>query len=274
MEMQSRKLGLIWIAPALLGADAAMAADPWADRVVEYRPGATTNPYDDPSAALGSPERFTGEGSFPSVVSMFSPPFLANEIVSIGEGGYLTVAFDEPIRNLATNQFGIDFIIFGNGGFIDRDYPRGTIGSPPSTFGLDLMRVSVSEDGEHFISLGDFTEGLFPTQGFADVGPYSDVPGRVPTDFTRPMDPRLTLASFAGLTFDEALVLYDGSGGGTPIDVDPTGLASIWFVRIDVLDDLNPLTKLTVEIDGFATVPEPSSILMLCLFGAAFRRRR
>jgi hypothetical protein len=245
--------------------------DPWADRVVDFDSGANADPgFPDPSTALGAPERFTGEGSpFPGVVSIFSPPFGTDEIVSVGEGGALTVAFDEPIVDDPTHPFGVDLIVLGNGGFIDTAFPNGQIGDPPGTFGMDPMTVLVSQDGVTFVSLGEFTEGLFPTQGYLDSGPFDATPGTDPTDFTRPVDPSLTLDDFAGLTLAGALALYDGSGGGTPIDVGGTGLSEVNFVRIE-----NRTPGVTVEIDAFAAVPEPATAgLLAAVAGAALRRR-
>lgn len=268
-----------FVSSSLLGPTAAHAQDPWADRIVGYVPGTMPVPgYTNPQTAIGSPERFTGElAGFPGVVSMFSPPFGTDELVSIGEGGSLTVEFFEPVTNDPTNPFGVDLIVFGNGGFVDVNFPNGRIGAPPTTFGFDAMRVSVSADGARFVELpGEFTEGFFPAQGYLDSGPFDPVPGRMPTDFTRPVDSAHSLNSFSGLTLAEALLLYDGSGGGTPIDIAAGGLSSIRFVRIDVFDDGNPMTDLNVEIDALATVPEPATAAMLGLLAlsAAFRRRR
>jgi len=248
------------------------AADAWADHVVSFIPGAGADPtFGNPTVTLGSPERFTGEGVFPSVVSIFSPPFGTDELLSIGFGGSLIVEFDEPITDDPGHPSGIDLIVFGNGGFADADFPNGLIGDPPFTFGLDPMGVSVSADGVTFVLLGTFTEGLFPTQGYLDSGPFDGTPGNVPTNFTRPVDPTLTLDDFAGLTLVQALGLYDGSGGGTPIDIGPAGLGAVRFVRIEGVTE-----GVTVEIDAFAAVPEPVSanlVLGLIICQAAFRRR-
>lgn len=246
---------------------AARGQDPWADRVAAYGPGTTPAPgYLDPQTALGAPERFTGEGAFPSVVSIFNPAFGTDELVSIGEGGYLTVEFNEPITNDPGHKFGVDFIIFGNGGFADDDFPNGRVSTPPFPFGFDAMRVSVSENGVDFVALdGEFTEGFFPAQGYRDAGPYDSAPGHQPTDFTIPVNPNLALSDFAGLTLAQVLALYDGSGGGTPVDVNSviSGLAEVRFVRIDVLDDHNSDTALNVEIEAFAAVPEPATLWLL-----------
>src|SRR5262245_19793021 len=68
------------------------AAAQYAAAVVSYNAGATPAAgFITPAASLGSPERLTGEGSFPGVVSPFNPPFLASEIVSVGEGGQITL---------------------------------------------------------------------------------------------------------------------------------------------------------------------------------------
>jgi len=250
------------------------ASDPWADRVVRYTRGTQTGSgaFGDPQVALGSPERLTGEGVFPSVVSMFNPPFGEDEIVEIDFGGELVVEFDEPIVDDPANPFGIDLTVFGNGGFIDVDFPNGQLGDPPATFGVDPMEVSVSNDGVTFVSLGTFSEGLFPTQGYLDSDPFDAGPGSVLTDFTRPIDPALTLSDFSGLPYEQALALYDGSGGGTPIDIAAAGHTSISFLRI-----AGVAAGVSIEIDAFAAVPEPATAAMLptfLLFGCAFRRKK
>ena len=222
----------------------------------------------DPGTALGSPERFTGEGIFPQVVSPFNPVWRTNEIVQIGEGGFLTLQFDEPITN-DDHPFGVDFIVFGNGGFIDGDFPNGTVGDPAGTFGVNDMLIEVSEDGTTFHSLGAFSEGMYPAMGYVDAGPQDDTPGSILTNFQQPLDPALTLADFAGLTYDQLVALYDGSGGGTPVDIAASGLSEVSFVRFSV-----PGSG-TVEIDAVSRVPEPTAMGFL-LFGglAAFRRGR
>jgi hypothetical protein len=234
----------------LLVAHAASAAgDPFADVVVSYVAGA--NPaagYTSPSAALGSPERFTGEGFFPSVVSPFSPPFLPDEIVSIGAGGSLVVKFDEPVVDDPGNPFGIDLLVFGNSGFIDGAYPKGFV---DGIYGNGGGVIEVSQDGEHWTPVvGAVADGLFPTLGWLDAGPFDDLPGRIPSDFTKPVDPALALRDLLGLDYPSLVALYDGSGGGAGINLAGTGLSWIAYVRISVPAD----AVLHVEIDAFAAV--------------------
>src|SRR2546423_14112086 len=75
----------------------------YAAQVISYSPGTTpASGFTISSSALGEPERFTGEGVFPGVVSPFNPPFRPNEIVSIGEGGQITLR----LSNYAVAQSG------------------------------------------------------------------------------------------------------------------------------------------------------------------------
>ncbi len=78
----------------------ALLTNPFADSVISYDAGTSaTDGYTDPTAAIGEPTRFTGEGVWPSVVSQFNPPFMTNELVSIGIGGELVISFNEPVLN-------------------------------------------------------------------------------------------------------------------------------------------------------------------------------
>lgn len=246
--------------------------NPWGDGVVEFDPGlGGIEGYDDPFTTLGSPERFTGEGIFPAVVSPFSPPYGTDEILSIGPGGHLTVSFDQPVVDDAFNPFGVDLLIFGNAGFIDDAYPAGVVGG---FFGAGGGVVEVSADGKNWVTvLGAVADGLFPTLGYLDAGPYDEVPGSVPSDFTRPVDPALDLTDFIGLEYPDLLALYGGSGGGSGIDLASVGLAEISFLRVS-----NPTSsELNVEIDAFsdvAPIPAPGALAGLAAAGLFGRRRR
>jgi hypothetical protein len=259
-----------WLAAPGIGG----TPDPFADGVIDYDPGnVSVDPYNNPQMAIGMPALFSPAGQFSTVVSMFAPAYLPEHLTGIGEGGWLVVEFEEPITNAPDHLFGVDLIVFGNAGFVDTRYPDGQTDSLGTLFGLDPMQVSVSADGQTFVPLGNFTEGLWPTQAYLDVGPQSPTPGQSLSDFTRPMDPALTQADFADLSFAQAMALYDGSGGGTPIDISSTGLSSVRFVRIDVPEI--PDGDIVVDIDAFAAVPEPgtAALTILAGLGAAFRRK-
>ncbi|MFO0974476.1 MAG: hypothetical protein U1A27_13700 [Phycisphaerae bacterium] len=253
----------------------ARAADPWADGVTGYSPGSTpVAGYTTAGVALGEPARYTADPLFPSVVSMFSPAFGTDQIVSVGEGGQLTLRFDEPVVDNPANPFGVDLIVFGNSGFIDFNFPLGQQGGSAGLFGNDVVTIELSADGSSFVSLGSISLGLFPTQGWLDVGPFDAAPGVAPSNFRQPVDPSFTLSSFNGLSYAQSLALYNGSGGGTPIDLAGSGLPAISYIRISVPDDGNPGTSRHAEIDAVSTVPEPASAALLLLAALARPRRR
>lgn len=254
----------------ICGVGGVFAADPWADRVVTYDPGIVgVGPYQDASVSIGSPERMTGEGVYPGVVTMFFPAFGTDEIVQVHPGGELIVAFDEPIVDDPAHPFGVDFSIFCNGAFADEAYPNGTIDRDGMMFGANPMQVSVSADGITFVSLGEVQSGLFPAQGYRDAPPYGDQPGASPTDFTFPMNPALAPQDFASLTYAQALNYYGNSGGGTPIDIATSGLPAIQFIKVESGFG----SDVPIVIDAFATVPEPSAAQGLLIFGTAFLAR-
>ncbi len=239
------------VAAALSAAPARGGADPFADAILSYVPGANAAPgYLDPETALGAPERFTGEGIFPSVVSVFSPPFGIDEIVSIGAGGNLAVSFDVQVTDDPRNPFGIDLLIFGNAGFLDEAYPDGICGG---LFADEGGVVEVSADGVQWVVVpGAVVDTMFPTDGWLDAGQYDAEPGEVPSVFTRPVETALGILDFLGLDNAGVRALYDGSGGGTGIDLAGTGLATICCVRIS--NPGSPRLVPSIEIDALADV--------------------
>jgi hypothetical protein len=257
---------IVWI-----GAQSSAEAGAFANKVLDYSAGTGVSAaFTQSQAALGSPERFTGEGSFPSVVSPFSPPFLPDEIVSIGETGFLTLR----LSNFAVAQAaGPEIGIFGNVGFIDTSYPNGQAGNPVGTFGIDSVNVEVSADGLSWVSLGLVTPNI-PTNGYTDLtDPFSGTPGTALSDFGLPFTG--TLADFNGLPYSNAsdphmLELLGGSGGGTWIDISASGLAQVGFVRFSVASDGVPTSRLKFDLDAVSVansavglaVPEPATWLL------------
>ena len=232
----------------------------YAEAVVSYVPGVGFSPgFTNPAAALGEPSRIT-PGTFGGDVDPFDPPYLASQLVSIGAGGSLTVKFGRPVINHPRNRFGIDFIIFGNSGFIITNAldPNtfdwiGTPATDGSLFGNNAgaSRVSVSRDGTVFYELNPTValpvDALLPTDGSVD--------------FHVPADPSLTQADFAGLTLEGIRALYYGSAGGAGYDIstaqDAQGravmLPEINYVRVEILSG-------KAEVDGFAAVFVPPGL--------------
>ncbi|MDG2095613.1 MAG: hypothetical protein P8J89_10135 [Phycisphaerales bacterium] len=228
----------------------AMSQDPWADVVINWEPGIGGAPgYDSPQRSLGQPARMSGQGIDPGVVSPFQPAWTPNELVSIGAGGELVIAFDEWIMNDPDNPHGIDLIVFGNSGFIDGNSPLGTNNG---LFGADGGLISLSEDGEDWLMVpGCLADDAWPTRGWIDADPYDMEPGSEPSDFLTPMDPAISWTSTIGIPWSDLVETYGRSAGGVGIDLEPLGLNRIRFVRISVPVD----AFLAPEIDGIVDVP-------------------
>lgn len=226
----------------------ARAQSPYASSVITYSPGSSpAGGFTIAASALGEPTRFTGGPFFPQAVTPFQPAFMTSELVSIGAGGELVVAFDHDVTDDPRNPFGVDLIVFGNAFFGDAAYPMGT----PSGLFAEGGQISVSHDGVSWVAVpGTDADGFAPTCGWLDASPYATVPGLEPTDFTRPIDPSITAASMIGQEWSAVRAMYDGSGGGAGIDLAPLGLSSIRFVRVRV-----PAGAMqSAEIDGFSDV--------------------
>jgi hypothetical protein len=235
------------VTAALAGGD-----DPFADQVISYEPG--VNPaagYTDPTAALGEPARYTGEGFDPTIVSAFTPPWRPDEIISLGAGGRLVVKFDTPVTNDPDNPYGIDLLVFGNAFFQD-SWPLQHVVAAPASVNSEGGVIEVSVDGETWVTVPDLqADGVYPTEGYLDrTSPIDTQPGTVLSDFTLPVNPALTLADFEGLAYEQVLDLYAGSGGGMGIDLGALGLEAISYVAVT-----NPADALdTPEIDAIADV--------------------
>lgn len=238
------------LAPAALGVEAlAEAPAPrCASSVVSYTTGTGTGAaYRNPLAALGPPTRFTGVGLEPGPVTPFRPAFMPGEIVSVGRGGSLVVAFEQPVLDDARHPFGIDLIVYGNAFCADAEYPSGVASATFSEGGT----IELSADGVAWVTVGGAeADGGLPTLGYSDVEPYATKPGLVPTDPARPVDPALAPSSLAGLAWDELVAAYGGAAGGTGIDLAPLGLASARFVRISVAAD----AAFVPEVDAIVAV--------------------
>ena len=227
-------------------------ADPWADEVTEWNPGVGgAAGYDNPETALGPPTRTTVDDL---CTSPFYPAWGTDELVSIGAGGSITLRFNEPVLDDPENPFGIDLLLFGNCGFIDQSMPDGIVGG---LLGADGGELEVSVDGIEWIRIpGCQADGIWPTRGWRDLGPYDLGGSNRPTDFTRPLQQSLTMDDVLGLSWAALIEHYDGSGGGTGVDLADAGVDAICCVRIS-----NPSgALLSPELDGVADVsPEHSA---------------
>lgn len=257
---------------------AANADSPFASAVVSYAAGTgAVAGFTNPSVALGSPERFTGEGLFPQAVTPFQPAYRPNEVVSIGVGGHLTLAFDHDVLDDPRNPFGVDLIVFGNAFFTDSSFGLGVVAGVAAEGGT----ISLSEDGIQWVTVkGRAADGLFPTLGYLDAAPFSTVPGTIESNFLRPVDPSITIDDCVGLPYELLLDLYDGSGGGTGIDIGAHGLSRVRFVRItgpsvlgtspeiDAIADVAP-TAPAGDLDGDGIVGASDLATLLASWGTS-----
>jgi hypothetical protein len=249
----------------------ALANDPWADRVIQYSPGSGANTaYTDPSRALGSPTRVTGEASgFAGATTPFNSPFESDELMQVASGGFVVLAFDEPVTDDPQNPFGIDLLVFGNSFFFD---PNNFTSPTAQLLSSDAGTIEVSSDGQTWFTItGVEADGLFPTLGYVDVtDPYSSPAGNIATDFTKPVNPSL---AWTGLDLTQLVTAYDGSGGGAGVDLASVGLSSISFVRLSVASG-----AAAIEIDALSDVspiPTPSAhVILACSLLLASKRRR
>jgi hypothetical protein len=253
---------------------------PYASSVMGFYYGAGTvpvdpvdkvTPFDHAPVVLGRPTvDTTGEWDEPGVpVVPVQPAFRAFELVSIGEGGFIEVAFAHPVLDHPDNPFGSDLIVYGNG-FQNLSSGRWTNGSPHlSTVGTngnyEAGLVSVSQDGVHWIALtnGPYADAFAPTLGRVydpdrvdtNLGTWNAWWGG-PADPTLPLDPALNMVDWSGMTVAEISARYRGSAGGTAFDLagleldpDPdTGRKWIRYVRIERMGATNP------EVDAVADV--------------------
>ncbi len=259
----------LYVACVLVTAAPCVVASPFANELVSYAPGVgAASGYSNATVALGSPERFTGEGQFPGAVTPFNAPWGADEVVSIGRGGSLTVRFAQPVVNDASNPFGVDLLIFSNAFFFDPDTFEPTA---LAIFGQGGI-VEVSQDGSDWRAIsGAHGAGAFPTLGYSDLtDPFATAPGMVQSDFTKPVNPAL---NWLGMDMAQLVAAYDGSGGGVPIDIAATGLSQISYVRVSVAANAPG----PISIDAFsdvAAIPSPGGLFVVSAGISFFARRR
>lgn len=238
---------------------AATAADPpspWPDEVVEYEPGDSPVPgYTDPQVVLGPPARFTENVPHPGVVSPFQPAYSPADIVSIGPGGHLTVLFETPVENDPRHMHGRDLIVFSNAFFTNVGSPGAVVGGLAADGGI----VEVSPDGDQWTAVPDIdVDGLYPTLGYIDAGPFDEEPGLLLTDPRRPVDPALTLDDFIGESHEQVVEMYAGSAGGIGIDIGAIGLDAVKYVRFSnpvgngsaIEVDAVGRTRVTADLNG------------------------
>jgi hypothetical protein len=239
----------------------------FATAVLDYDAGiGFADGFTNSAAALGAPTMRLSYGP----VDPFNPPFADTELVSVGKGGLLTLEFDTPIPNSLLSPWGIDFVVFGNEGFMDTNWPAGQTDGKlfNQAFGTPgLSCVLASEDGISFFELRPPTsisaavDMLFPADSSGIIG--------------LPVDPRLSNEDFAGLDLAGIRGLYAGSAGGAGFDLQWAIDNSGQSVRLDSARQLRiEVTDGKVEVDAVSVVPEPTGLMSIGLLALLVYRTR
>jgi hypothetical protein len=200
---------------------AGLRADPWADEVLDFTPGTSAGFGQDrlPGNVLGRPE-----GGLSANVPQASP----EEILSLGHGGSITLAFTD---NVAANGPGDDLIVFEN------VFLRISDGDPF----IESATVEVSADG---VQWHEFPFDFVP---FDPPTPPSTIPTILADSFPlgfAGVSPTLTTSANGVDPTDPAV------SGGDAFDLDDVGLPFARFVRITDSSGRTDGDGETVEDDG------------------------
>jgi len=228
-------------------------ASPYASSLIAFNQGIAADPgYDNPYVVLGSPPA-TDSSGWP--VSITSAPWEPTDVVSLGNGGSITIAFNHQVlNNSADVEYGIDLLVFGNS-FFATDWE--TDGRIVGTY-FEPAKIEVSQDGVVFYEIANtVADALYPYTASAENFVHA-TPGGIEYMNRQPSDVEAD---------------YSGGCGGAQVDISNAIGASLdWIMYVRVTDITGDSG--IADVTGFAdVVPEPATIFVL-LAGAAFLRRR
>ena len=277
-------LGLLSLALIFGGATAAHSQE-FASSVVGYSSLSTDPLYSNPNAALGQPTTLADDGygdvyHDSSVYSAYgTDPQKNNLLVSLGNtgAGSLTVKFDQTaITHSDSHWYGEDLIVYSNQFFVADNYALTNSDmtqihvTDGSIFGA-LPTVSVSADDINFVTLTPTSSLLFPENPYKWVGVSAQNPSGWDDsslqDFSKPVDPALNAANFAGQSAAfVANTLYDGSAGGTAFSLAGTQFADtgIQYIRFTGLGTIDGVSRVS-DAPNANPVPEASSAVSLSI---------
>ncbi len=268
-------------------------AQQFASSVAAYSNLSTNGLFSNAAAALGQPTTLADDGfgdlyhTSAAYAAYGVNPAGNNLLVSLGGSGQgsLTVKFDlAPIIHSNQHWFGQDFIVYSNSFFVGTNYATGEGYVLPDTdmtqyhatdgsiFGT-RPSVSVSANGTDFVTLTSANTMLFPENPYKWVGisaqnpsGWDDTPGNL-QDFSKPVDPTLTGADFAGKSIAEvANTVYNGSAGGFSFSLADTPFATtgIQYVRFTGFGNIDGVSRVS-DAPQSAPVPEASTSLILAV---------
>ena len=177
---------------------------------------------------------------FPEIITPFNPPADADQLVTIGSGGSITLQFPQPI-NVAASAPTVG--VFTGIGFFDSQYPNGVNYSPTQTFDTQSAVVSVSADDKNWVSLG-FQNFTVPENFYANAANPYQFPAPSPAqlaDFGQPFTGLTN--SFDGENFSQILAKLNGSAGGTWLNLAGSGLSQINYIQFSEPAGQVPVTS-------------------------------
>ena len=268
------------LAGVILAASAPAWAADYAAQVINYSSGSTyphpapTDPVVDhpgqvdasvtnAAGALGGLTADTGFGALTPFNGVFDP----SQYVGIGQGGSLELQFAQPVK---TSGFTIG--VHTGVGLIDMDYPNGsTVGGAIAYSTPRVATVDVSKDGTNWVTLGSHAfdnPSNYYSSGITTPGYQAVTSGLIAADPSLPFTG--SLSDLSGQTWSGMLSVFNGSTGGTWLDLSSAGLSQVDYIRFTV-DTGNVMYVDSVV--GLA-VPEPASLGVLGLGAAALLARR
>lgn len=257
-------------------------ASPFATEVIDYSPGAgqfVNNPlYNDPARALGAPQ------------GLYTDTPCNDSLVTLGDGGSITLAFDHFVTDDVDNPYGLDFIVFSNAMFIGND---------PYYRWQELAFVEISEDAEtwylilpsilpqNLVGGKDTGNSETPVKNYAEFTPTVGLPQDVVDPLfavTRTPEQLYTVPNRSYDENDETTLEFDFvSGGGDGFDIADAvcqsapgvpaydengntiaaGIKQFKYIRITdavVGDKLEYFNEISAEIDAVSDVSPASAI--------------
>ncbi len=256
----------------------AAASDDWARAVIEYVRGANAaNGYTNAPAALGEAARTTLDWNEPAAVTVINPAWLPSQVVSIGDGGQLTLELGAAAANEddPVHPYGVDLLVYGNALF-GAASTAGFYSAPWVGISAEPAEIWVGADTQTWCrARAPWADSYMPTQSLDEDGN--------PSDYLRPANPALlTNAWFEAeppWSYSNTVAAYEGAAGGCPVDLGdlltaagaPTNLAWVCYVKL-----VDVAGSGSTEIDAVArvaSVPEGGVLggLLLILWRGAGR---
>jgi hypothetical protein len=253
--------------------------------------------YTNTSAAVGQPSPIVGASTaFAGAMTPFNAHYEQDQLVAIGRGGQITLAFPQPVAVTNSPQIAI----FTKIALFDDFYPSGATGNPARSDAMDEFgaeRTAVVEVGASLADMHSLGRVIFddPTNAYEDANdPYSYLPSASsqPADFGKPFSGQPS--DFSSKSFNQVLATLNGSAGGTWLTVPSNlGVSQIQYVRLGdtmwrlpdgTLVDSRPsqyfpppnqfIKPADLFIDGAVLIPEPMGIASLWIASLLTCRNR